>query len=100
MGNIAANNSDKIIITSDNPRNESPKIIIKDIVLGINSRNKGKVNIIIDRKKAIKYSIRNLKDNEVLLIAGKGHEDYQEIRGKRYKFSDKIEVEKCLKIIN
>ena len=79
MGSIAEKFADKIIITSDNPRFEDPKTIIKDIIKGIEKPKK----IITNRKEAIMWSIQNIKKNEVLLIAGKGHEDYQEINGKK-----------------
>lgn len=95
MGSIAEKFADKIIITSDNPRFEDPKTIIKDIIKGIEKPKK----IITNRKEAIMWSIQNIKKNEVLLIAGKGHEDYQEINGKKNKFSDYKEVKKCLKEI-
>ena len=96
MGLIAEKFADKIIITSDNPRFENPESIIKDILKGVNKSKK----VIINRNDAISWSIKNIRKNEVLLIAGKGHEDYQEINGKRLKFSDYREVKKCLRKID
>ena len=97
MGKIASENAEKVIITSDNPRYENPNLIIKDIVKGVNSKNKNKIQIVPNRSKAIKSALKKITKNTVLLIAGKGHEDYQEINGIKNKFSDKREVKKWLK---
>lgn len=93
MGKIANELSDKVIITSDNPRTENPLLIIEDILKGVNG-NKHIVQA--DREAAIKFAIQNSEDNAVILIAGKGHEDYQEINGVRTHFSDKEVAEKYL----
>jgi len=93
MGKIANELSDKVIITSDNPRTENPLLIIEDILKGVNG-NKHIVQP--DREEAIKTAIQNSEDNAVILIAGKGHEDYQEINGVRTHFSDKEVAEKYL----
>ena len=82
MGKIAASLSDKVVFTSDNPRFEDPKIIIEQIKAGVDDRDLHKVSIIIDRKKAIKYACEINSDNDVILIAGKGHEKFQ-IQGNR-----------------
>ena len=97
MGKIASSLADNIIVTSDNPRNENPTRIIEDIVSGIDSKEKYKLTVIEDRKKAIQSSINKLKRGDLLLVAGKGHENYQEIQGIKLKFSDKMEIKKCLK---
>lgn len=86
MGRIAASLSDRVIITSDNPRSENPMTIIEMIRSGISSDN---FLIIEDREEAIKYSIEKSEKNAVILIAGKGHESYQEIKGKRFPFDDR-----------
>ncbi len=86
MGKIASKLSDKIIITSDNPRNEDPFEIINDIKTGVTKNN---FEIIENREEAIKKAIQNAEENSVVLVAGKGHEDYQEIKGVRHHFSDK-----------
>ena len=78
--------SDKIIITSDNPRNENPFEIINDIKTGVTKNN---FEVIENREEAIKTAIQNAEENSVVLVAGKGHEDYQEIKGVRHHFSDK-----------
>ncbi|MFC2134519.1 UDP-N-acetylmuramoyl-L-alanyl-D-glutamate--2,6-diaminopimelate ligase [Bacteroidota bacterium] len=93
MGKIAASMSDKIFVTSDNPRTEDPFVIIDEIVKGIEAEN---YQVIENREEAIKQAIRNSEDNAVILIAGKGHENYQEINGVRNFFSDKETAERFL----
>ena len=93
MGKIASELSKKAIITSDNPRNEDPFEIIEDIKKGIENNN---YEVIENREEAIKFAIQNSEDNAVILIAGKGHETYQEIKGVRHHFSDKEVAEKYL----
>jgi len=88
MGKIAAKYSDFIILTDDNPRFEEPQMIIDEIIQGFPSSFKAFM-IKRPRDAAIKLGISMLKENDILLIAGKGHEDYQEIRGERVHFSDK-----------
>ena len=85
MGKIASELSDKVFVTSDNPRTENPYDIIKDILKGISKNN---YEIEENREEAIKNSIQRSDDNAVILIAGKGHENYQEINGVRNHFSD------------
>lgn len=86
MGEIASKYSNKIIVTNDNPRNESPKQIADDIVLGLKTNN---YEIILDRKQAIIKAINFAKCGDIILIAGKGAEPYQEIGGVKYKYNDK-----------
>jgi UDP-N-acetylmuramoyl-L-alanyl-D-glutamate--2,6-diaminopimelate ligase len=95
MGEIAAKLSDLVILTSDNPRDELPIEIINQISSGIVTKN----NILIeeDRTKAIKLALEKQDENVIVLIAGKGHEDYQEIKGVKYPFSDFNEVEKYIR---
>jgi len=98
MGKIAAILSDKVIFTSDNPRFEDPKSIIDQMELGVNDSDLKKVSKIIDREEAIKYACKIAKENDVILIAGKGHEKYQ-IKGDiKEKFDDKKLLIKSLKI--
>lgn len=94
MGDIATNYSDYVIFTSDNPRNEKPRKILKDIVCKLDKKN---YKIIVNREKAIKKSIQMLSKNDILLLLGKGHEDYQIIKGKKFPFSDKEKVIKYLR---
>jgi len=88
MGKVASKYARKLYVTSDNPRNEEPLDIIKDIVQGIDNPN---TLIIPDRKQAINRAINELEKNEILLILGKGDEEYQDIKGKKIPFSD-VEV--------
>lgn len=88
MGKIAGDNADLTIVTMDNPRYELPDQIIKDIESGI-KKTKGNYKIIPDRKEAIQYAIVNRKKGDVIVIAGKGHETYQEIEGIRYDMDDR-----------
>lgn len=88
MGEVASKLSDKVIVTSDNPRNENPETIIKDITYGI----KGEFLCQIDRKKAIKHAFDLSSDGDVILIAGKGAENYQEINGVKLPYSDLDEI--------
>jgi UDP-N-acetylmuramoyl-L-alanyl-D-glutamate--2,6-diaminopimelate ligase len=91
MGEIASENSDDVIITSDNPRFEEPMDIIEDIKAGIKKDN---YTIIENREEAIKRAIESGKKGDVILIAGKGHEDYQDIKGVKHHFSDREIAEK------
>ena len=89
MAKVAVNYSDKVILTSDNPRSEDPEDILDDMQAGVGAENKRKVIRISDRKSAIQTAISIAKQTDVILIAGKGHEDYQEIKGVKYPFDDK-----------
>ena len=96
MGEIAENFADIIIITDDNPRNENPARIRNDMTKNLSRTDKKKVIEIVDRKEAIQHSISLLKKQDFLLIAGKGHENYQIIGSKKYFFSDKQIVKKII----
>ena len=94
MARIAALKSDKVILTSDNPRTENPSQIIDDMLVGISSELDAKVIHIVDRFQAIKTGISLAKNDDIILVAGKGHEKYQEINGVKHPFDDmKITVE-------
>ncbi|RZS92187.1 UDP-N-acetylmuramoyl-L-alanyl-D-glutamate--2,6-diaminopimelate ligase [Aquimarina brevivitae] len=88
MGNIAAKLSDKVIFTSDNPRTEDPDSIIQDIEKGVEPQDYKKTISITDRKQAIKTACQMAEKNDIVLIAGKGHETYQEIQGVKSDFND------------
>ena len=88
MGHIASALSTKVIFTSDNPRSEVPESIIEDIEKGVEPQNFKKIVSIIDRKQAIKTACQMAQPNDIILIAGKGHETYQEIKGQRFDFDD------------
>lgn len=89
MAHEAARLSDKVIITSDNPRFEEPQNIINDMLAGITDEERGKVLSIVDRKEAIRTACMLAKKGDVILVAGKGHENYQEIKGVKHHFDDK-----------
>ena len=96
MGNVATKYADLCIVTSDNPRSESPEAIINDIVSGITPQDMKKVVTMVDRKEAVKLAVKVMHDDDVLLIAGKGHEKYQEINGVKYHFDDNELVNQLL----
>ena len=100
MGKIAAQKSTKVIFTSDNPRSEDPLQIITEMEAGVSPEDYKKTMSIADREAAIKAACVALEPQDVLLIAGKGHETYQEIRGKRTHFDDLEVVQRILKKMN
>jgi len=89
MAEVACEYSDKVILTSDNPRSEDPLEILKDMQAGVNAAAKKKVISIADRKEAIKTAVSLAGNDDIVLIAGKGHEKYQDIKGVKYDFDDK-----------
>ncbi len=89
MAQEAVKQSDKVIITSDNPRFEEPQDIINDMLAGLNAQQMKKVLSITDRREAIRTAVMLAQKGDVILIAGKGHEDYQEIKGVKHHFDDK-----------
>jgi UDP-N-acetylmuramoyl-L-alanyl-D-glutamate--2,6-diaminopimelate ligase len=100
MAGIATELSDKVILTSDNPRNEDPEIIINEMEEGIAPQNFKKYLSVTDRKQAIKTACQLAQPNDIILIAGKGHETYQEILGVRHDFDDMKIVTEILKQMN
>ena len=94
MAAEAANRSDRVVITSDNPRFEDPQAIINDMTAGLTAAQRRKVVTIADRREAIKAACMMADKGDVILIAGKGHEDYQEISGVKHHFDDREEVRK------
>lgn len=100
MANIASSLSDKLIITSDNPRTEDPQVIIAEMEAGVEPQNFKKTVSISDRKQAIKNACQLAGPNDIILIAGKGHETYQEIQGVRYDFDDMAIVKEFLNQLN
>ena len=95
MGEVSGNMADLTIITSDNPRFEEPQDIINDIKTGIN-KTTGKYVEIIDRKEAIRYAIMNAEPGDVIVLAGKGHEDYQEIKGVKHHMDERDLIREVL----
>ena len=97
MAKIACNLSDKVLLTSDNPRTENPEKIIEDMMVGVDAIHFKKTLSIVDRAEAIKIAVSMAKKNDIILIAGKGHEKHQEIKGIKYPFDD---MKKILEILN
>ena len=95
MAREAVKQSDRVIITSDNPRFEEPQDIINDMLAGLTEEDMKKVIAIVDRRQAIKTACMMAKPGDVILIAGKGHEDYQDVKGVKHHFDDKEEVRAC-----
>lgn len=100
MAKIATELSDKVVITSDNPRTEDPQAIIDEMEAGISAENFKKYVSILDRKQAIKTACQMAEANDIIVIAGKGHETYQEINGVRHDFDDMKIVKEILEQLN
>lgn len=94
MGEVASRLADSVVITDDNPRSEVPQQIVNDILDGINDRSA--VSVEHDRAEAIARSVAGARPNDLVLIAGKGHETYQEVAGERLPFSDIQQVRQTL----
>ncbi|MBZ0264716.1 UDP-N-acetylmuramoyl-L-alanyl-D-glutamate--2,6-diaminopimelate ligase [bacterium] len=97
MAEAASRYADKIYITSDNPRTEDPSTIIDDIIPGVSNTDYVKI---VDRREAIIRAINDAKPNDIILLAGKGHEDYQEVNGVKYHFDDREEVRATGRVIS
>lgn len=95
MGEVSGKLADLTIITSDNPRDEDPQEIINDIKVGI-GKTTGEYVEIIDRKEAIAYAIHHGQPGDIVVLAGKGHEDYQEIKGKKYPMDERVLIQEIL----
>ena len=96
MAKIAAASSDQVILTSDNPRTEDPQQILADMEAGLESAEKARTLTIENREQAIKTAVRLANRGDILLVAGKGHEKYQEIMGVKHPFDDKAMLTKYL----
>ncbi|MDE7428232.1 MAG: UDP-N-acetylmuramoyl-L-alanyl-D-glutamate--2,6-diaminopimelate ligase, partial [Lachnospiraceae bacterium] len=95
MGEVSGRMADLTIITSDNPRTEEPQAIIEDIKIGI-GKTEGKYVEICDRKEAIAYAIAHGEPGDIIVLAGKGHEDYQEINGVKYPMDERVLIQEIL----
>ena len=95
MGEVSGRIADLTVITSDNPRFEEPQDIIDDIKVGM-AKTDGAYVEIPDRKEAIRYVIANGQPGDVIVLAGKGHEDYQEIKGKKYPMDERVLIREIL----
>ena len=95
MGEVSSRLSDFTIVTSDNPRFEEPMDIINDILVGVKKAD-GEYVTVPDRKDAIRYAILNAKDGDVIILAGKGHEDYQEIKGVKHPMDERVLIKEII----
>ena len=100
MGHIASALSTKVIFTSDNPRTEDPDKIIEDVEAGVEPQNFKKIMSVTNRKQAIRTACQMATNNDIILIAGKGHETYQEVNGERFDFDDLKIVKEFLKTLD
>jgi UDP-N-acetylmuramoyl-L-alanyl-D-glutamate--2,6-diaminopimelate ligase len=99
MAHIASQLSSQAIFTSDNPRTENPETILEEMEIGVSAENLKKIITISDRRQAIKTACKFSETGDILLIAGKGHENYQEISGERFHFDDLVEVKKYFNLL-
>jgi UDP-N-acetylmuramoyl-L-alanyl-D-glutamate--2,6-diaminopimelate ligase len=97
MARVAEQLADFVIVTSDNPRTEKPEDIIDEIVAGFENPASEKITVEADRRKAIELAIKTAGRDDIVLIAGKGHEDYQIIGTQKFDFSDKLVAQQCLR---
>ncbi len=100
MAKIATNFSDKVVLTSDNPRDEEPMVILREMEVGINPVDFKKTMIIEDRREAIKTACIMANPGDIILVSGKGHETYQEIKGVKHPFDDRAVVKDLLNLMN
>jgi len=99
MAQAACDLSDRVILTSDNPRTEDPEAILRDMETGLSSSAKRKYITIVDRKAAIEEAVKIAKPEDIILVAGKGHEKYQDIKGVKYPFDDKQILQNAFTIV-
>lgn len=100
MASIACKMSDKVVLTSDNPRDEDPMQIIRDMQAGVLPTEVRKTLVLADREEAIKTACMMARENDIVLVAGKGHETYQEIKGVKYPFDDRQVMERVIKLLS
>lgn len=100
MASIACKMSDKVVLTSDNPRDEDPMQIIREMQSGVLPTEVRKTLVLADREEAIKTACMMARENDIILVAGKGHETYQEIKGVKYPFDDREVMARVLKLLN
>ena len=99
MGEAACEYSDRVIFTSDNPRSESPEQIVSEMEATLNTAARRKSLSIVDRKEAIKTAVTLSRPDDIVLIAGKGHEKYQDIKGVKYPFDDKQVLQEVFEVL-
>jgi UDP-N-acetylmuramoyl-L-alanyl-D-glutamate--2,6-diaminopimelate ligase len=100
MGEVACQLSDKVVFTSDNPRSEEPEAILKDMEEGLNTTARKKFISVTDRREAIKTAVNLSQPSDIVLVAGKGHEKYQEIKGVKYPFDDKVVLKDLFRLLD
>ena len=100
MANLAARLSNKVILTSDNPRFEEPLEILAQMQAGVTAPDSAKVQTVADRRAAIEAAVRLAGPHDIVLVAGKGHENYQEIRGVKAPFDDKAVLQEIFAELN
>ena len=100
MASIACKMSDRVVLTSDNPRTEEPSAILKEMNEGVTITQKAKSLTIEDRREAIQLAVTLAKTGDIVLVAGKGHETYQDVQGVKHHFDDKEELNKVFKLLN
>ena len=96
MADIATTLSDTVIFTSDNPRDEDPETILREMEAGVQPQNFHRVQTITDRRQAIQSAVKNAEKGDIILVAGKGHETYQEVKGVRSPFDDPKVIQEFL----
>nr|NKQ99568.1 UDP-N-acetylmuramoyl-L-alanyl-D-glutamate--2,6-diaminopimelate ligase [Escherichia coli] len=99
MAQVSCDMSDKVIFTSDNPRTEDATQILRDMEEGLTSAAKRKYISIVDRKEAIKTAVGFAKEDDIILVAGKGHEKYQDIGGVKHPFDDKEVLKEMFELL-
>lgn len=99
MGSIAAELAEQLVITSDNPRSEDAQAIIDAVLEGVpgDASEPNKLQVFVDRRTAIRFAVSNAAEQDVVLIAGKGHEDYQQVKDQRLPFNDVVEARLALR---
>jgi UDP-N-acetylmuramoyl-L-alanyl-D-glutamate--2,6-diaminopimelate ligase len=100
MGEVACQLSDRVVFTSDNPRSEEPEVILQDMEEGLNTTARKKFISVTDRREAIKTAVNLSKPSDIVLVAGKGHEKYQEIKGVKYPFDDKVVLREIFDLLD
>jgi len=100
MAEVACEHSDKAIFTADNPRSEDPEVILNEMEVGLTGPQRRKALRITDRREAIKTACTLAQPGDIILVAGKGHENYQEIKGVKYPFDDRIVLTDAFKLLN
>ena len=100
MADAACRYSDHVILTSDNPRSEDPEQIIRDMLTGVKEGFQYRVEAITDRKEAIRKAIGMASKGDIILVAGKGHENYQEVKGVKHHFDDKEVIREIFDLSN